>query len=99
MKKGARAGSFVSEWNVISKARQEGISDRHCESRGVGVVELLVVVDHVIMRFRTHEEMSPNIDANIGAKMPGKVVAADVVRATGETAAIQHAVEPQVFAA
>src|ERR1700722_6164514 len=51
------------------------------------------------MRFRPDERVSPEVVANVGAEVPGKVVTAHVIGAAGEAVTAESGVEPQVLAA
>jgi len=51
------------------------------------------------MRFRPNERVSPEVVANIGAEMSGKMVTALVISAGGEAASKIGSVEAQVLAA
>jgi len=51
------------------------------------------------MGFRSDECMPPEVVANVGAKVSGKVVAAHVIGAAGEAVTVELSVEPQVLTA
>ena len=57
-------------------------------------------MDYVIVRLGPDEGMTPEVIADIGAKVPGEMIAALIVGASGETITVEERrVKPQGFGA
>lgn len=84
-----------TEPNTSSESWHKRIANRHRKARDVHFIELHVVMDDVIVRLWPDEGMSPEVIADIGAKVPGEMIAALIVSTSREITVEERRVKPQ----
>ena len=59
----------------------DGVPDRGSDAKHVGITELILIHDVVVMRFWTEEDMVPEVITDTAAHVDEEVIVADVARA------------------
>ena len=93
-KRGLGEAPFFCGKKAVSESGHEGVTDGNGKARGVDVVELLVVANHIVVGFRADKGMAPEVEANVAPEVSGEVVDANVICARGESTGGEGLVEP-----
>src|ERR1700690_1292742 len=75
------------------------IPDRRPDPSRLAGAELVIVVNQVQMRFRTHEKVSPDVELHTATDVPEKVIRAHIVGASEKVAVINARIEARALRA
>ena len=84
-----------TEPKTRSESWHKRVANRDRKARDVHIIELHVVMDDVIVRLGPDEGVSPEVIADIGAKVPGEMIAALIVSASSEITVEEGSVKSQ----